>query len=145
MDFRHLQRGGDVMQLLPLLAGDAIVGKESEIGDAEDLFLAGAVEARRGSGELREQARPRLGGSVDLLDRDRMAGIVLVDLLNNLGLDRRNRSVRSRDRDHRLQEQSLTGIPSCHIHFSPLLPKAAPNLVPGASLANAPWQKSAFL
>ena len=37
--------------------------------------------------------------------------LLRVDLLNDLGLDRRNRSVCSRDGDHRLQEQILPDIP----------------------------------
>src|SRR5687767_1523257 len=54
MNLRHAQRRGDILQLLALLSGDAVVRKQRQIGGADDLLLRLPVKHRRRRRQLSE-------------------------------------------------------------------------------------------
>ena len=108
VNLRHAERHGDVLELLALLGGDAVVGDQREIGGADDLLLGLAVEHGSRRGELGEQAvsRGRFRHLGDLLRGDRPLRLVLIDLLHEADLTvLKPAGVGRRDRDHRLQDE----------------------------------------
>src|SRR5262245_61780060 len=107
MDFRHAERGGDVLELFALFAGDAVVGQEHAIGALDDLFLDAVVERLCRCGELGERIAlgERLCRLRYLIGAERLPRLVAVDLLDQPGLARVKPAIGSRDRDHRLEHQ----------------------------------------
>ena len=80
MDLRDFERGGDVLQLLALFAGDAVVRQQHEIGRPDDLLLGRLIEVAGGCREPGDDpAVPRIGlrFRLDLLRRERPSRLVL--------------------------------------------------------------------
>ena len=76
----------DVLQLLTLLTGDAVVGEQHEISGADD-FLLGVLD--RGTGPASLSSVRRLPSAIwprprcAISSRDRAAGLVPIDLLDS--------------------------------------------------------------
>src|SRR5512139_860503 len=107
MNLGNFQRRGDVLELLALFAGDAVVGKQHEIGGADDLFLGFLAHPAGGSGELGQHvsfARIGLDGPGNAAHVDGTAGLVLIDLLDQTDLARIEPAVRRGHRHHRLED-----------------------------------------